>query len=283
MTRRHVSHEGGVAEPRHGAEDSPEASAGLRSGAVYIYGLINAEEDRGFGAIGLEFRDEPAAVYTLRVDGIAAVVSRYEMGESTRVLPLRKNLTPHHQVLRQVMATTTIVPMTFGHVAASEREVLALLRRRRGAIEDQLARVDGKVEMSLNVKWDVDNIFDYFVKVDPELKAERDRLFGRSGPPNRSEMLALGQLFERSLERQREEQTEKVKAGFLPAWSEVSELPAKDEPTVANLAFLVPRATSAAFERRVYQIASGFPAEYIFAVGGPWPPFSFVNLNLSGA
>lgn len=283
MTRRHASHESGVTEPRHGAEDSPHASAGLRTGAVYIYGLINAEEDRGFGPIGLEFRGEPARVYTLLVDGVAAVVSRYEMGEGTRVLPLRKNLAPHHQVLRAVMATTTIVPMAFGHVAAGEREVLALLRRRRGAIEDQLARVDGKVEMSLKVKWDVDNIFDYFVKADSELKAERDRLFGRSGPPNRSEMLALGQLFERSLERQREEQIEKVKAGFLPAWREVSELPARDELTVANLAFLVPRATVADFERRVYQIAAGFPAEYIFAVGGPLPPFSFVNLNLSGA
>jgi len=87
----------------------------------YLYGLIRAKEDADFGAIGLDHDGSRGRVHTLLVDGVGAVVSHFSPKE--RLLPLRKNLEPHNDVLKAVMRATTVVPMTFGHVARSDEEI----------------------------------------------------------------------------------------------------------------------------------------------------------------
>jgi gas vesicle protein GvpL/GvpF len=250
----------------------------MASPGLYLYGLIRATQNQEFGAIGLEHDGKPGLVYTLPADSVAAVVSEFSARE--KLLPLRKNLDPHHKVIREVMKTTTIVPMTFGHVAKSEAEIIKALRRNRDDIQAQLDRVDGKVEMDLKVKWDVDNIFEYVVGTDPELAALRDQIFGRSSAPSQAEKLELGQLFEERLNELRETETDRVVEMFRPCTSSVKVNPPKNEKAVMNLAFLVDRDGQKPFEDRVYQVAGMFPAQYIFDFNGPWAPFNFVDLNL---
>ena len=190
----------------------------MRTGR-YLYGLIRSAEDQDFGAIGLEHQGKPGRVHTVQVDGVAAIVSEYPVGE--KILPLRKNLGPHHRVIQEVMKTATIVPASFGHVAKSEDDVARALRRNDGAVRAELDRVDGKVEMGLKVRWDVDNIFEYFVGLDPELAAFRDEIFGRSHAPTQAEKIDLGQMFERRVAQDREDQSERVVKAFQPLFSEV--------------------------------------------------------------
>ncbi len=244
----------------------------------YLYGLIRASEDLDFGAIGLEHHGHRGRVHTVRVDGVGAVVSDFSAGE--RLLPLRRNLEPHNEVLREVMRSTTVIPMTFGHVARSDEEIRKTLRRHKAAIGTQLARVDGAVEMGLKVKWDVDSIYDYIVKVDPELAALRDQVFGRSSAPTQNEKMELGKLFEDRLNREREEKTEKVLELFRGSVRESHLNAPKDEKVVMDVAFLVDRDGQKAFEERVYQVAGAFPAEFLFDYSGPWAPFHFVDLDL---
>ena len=247
----------------------------------YLYGLIRSVEDRNFGCIGLEYEGQPGRVHTVRVDSVAAVVS--EFGAHGKVLPLRKNLDPHHRVIREVMKTATIVPVTFGHVARSEAEVLKTLRRNRDGIGTELDRVDGKVEMTLKVKWDVDNIFEYLVGANEELAAFRDQIFGRSQAPSQAEKIDLGHMFEERLGNEREEQTDKVVEAFESCFSEFKVNPVKNEKTVMEVAFLVDRERQKAFEERVYQVAGTFPTQYLFDFSGPWAPFNFVELDLQTA
>jgi hypothetical protein len=250
----------------------------MKTTGRYLYGLIRAKEDVDFGAIGLEHDGGRAPVHTLLVDSMGAVVSDFSPKE--RLLPLRKNLEPHNQVLREVMRSTTVVPMTFGHVARSEEDIKKMLRRHRAAIGAQLDRVAGTVEMGLKVKWDVDSIYDYIVGVDPELAALRDQVFGRSSAPTANEKMELGKLFENRLNREREEQTEKVIELFKGHVRESRSSPPKDEKMVMDLSFLVDRDAQKAFEERVYEVAGAFPAEYVFDYSGPWAPFHFVDLDL---
>jgi len=233
------------------------------------------------GCIGLEHAGAPGRVFTLRTDSVAAVVSEYSL--RSKILPLRKNLDPHHKVIREVMKTATIVPMTFGHVAKSEAEITKALRRNRDDIRAQLDRLDGKVEMDLKVKWDVDNIFEYVVGTDPELAAFRDEIFGRSSAPSQTEKLELGRMFEERLTQQREEQTDRVVELFRACTSEVKVNPPRNEKAVMNLAFLVDRDRLKPFEECVYQVAGAFPAQYQFDFNGPWAPFNFVELDIQVA
>jgi hypothetical protein len=170
--------------------------------------------------------------------------------------------------------------MTFGHVVRSEEEIRKTLRRHKAAIGAQLDRVSGAVEMGLKVKWDVDSIYDYIVGVDPELAALRDQIFGRSNAPTQNEKMELGKLFEDRLNREREEQTERVLELFKGDVREAKANVPKGEKMVMDLAFLVDRDAQKKFEERIYQVAGAFPTEYVFDYSGPWAPFHFVDLDL---
>jgi hypothetical protein len=244
----------------------------------YLYGLIRAKEDADFGAIGLDHDGSRGQVRTVLVDSVGAVVSDFSPKE--RLLPLRKNIEPHNEVLKAVMRTTTVAPMTFGHVVRSEEEIRKTLRRHKAAIGAQLDRVSGAVEMGLKVKWDVDSIYDYIVGVDPELAALRDQIFGRSNAPTQNEKMELGKLFEDRLNREREEQTERVLELFKGDVREAKANVPKGEKMVMDLAFLVDRDAQKKFEERIYQVAGAFPTEYVFDYSGPWAPFHFVDLDL---
>lgn len=247
----------------------------------YIYGLIRTDEERDFGSIGLDHGGRPGRVSTLRIGSLAAVVSDY--AAPGKVLPLRRNLDPHHRVIREVMKSTTIIPMTFGHVARSEDEVLRTLRRNKEAIRAQLDRVDGKVEMTIKLFWDVDNIFEHLVAGDEELAAFRDQLFGPDRNPSQSEKIELGRRFEELLEQEREEQTDRVVEAFRPCVAEYTVNPPKTEKCVLDVAFLVERGRMKDFDARIHEVAEAFPADILFDCGGPWAPFNFAELDLRTA
>ncbi len=243
----------------------------------YLYGLIRTTEVVDYGAIGLAYEGSPGRVRTVLVDTMGAVVSDFASGG--RLLPLRRNLEPHNQVIREVMKGTTVIPMTFGHVARSDEAIRKLLRLHREAIGAQLDRVTGAVEMGLKVKWDVENIFDHAVKIDPELAARRDQVFGRTGG-GQNEKMELGKLFEERLNLEREEQTERLLELLRPSVREAKVNVPKNEKMVMDAAFLVDRDGQKAFEARVVEIAGDFPDEFLFDLSGPWAPFHFVDLDL---
>ncbi len=244
----------------------------------YLYGLIRTTEDRDFGAVGLPLLGTPTQVRTVRVGDIGAVVSEFPLKE--RLLPLRKNLEPHNRVIRDIMADMTIVPMAFGQVARTEAEVARALRGNQKAIDAELKRLDGKVEMTLRVLWDVPNIFEYVIGEDPELALVRDEMFGRSSPPTQGEKINLGKMFEERLAQSRRRDTDRLIGIFRQFVAEVKENDPKDEKMVAHLSFLVQRDRLKAFEEKLFQAAANFPDAYVFDYNGPWAPFSFVEIDL---
>ncbi len=247
----------------------------------YLYGLIRATENVEFGYIGLEHQGKPGRVFTIRADQVAAVVSEFSRAE--KLLPLRKNLDPHHRVIREVMKTSTIIPMTFGHVAESEEEVAETLCRNCDDILLELERLDGMIEMSVRVRWDVDNIFEYFVRENPDLAAFRDRIFGRSSAPAHAEKIELGRMFGELMDWEREKHTEQVVEMFRSCVADIRVNPHKNEKVVMDLAFLIHREKVKTFEEKVYNAAVMFPAQYTFDFNGPWAPFNFVELDLETA
>jgi hypothetical protein len=244
---------------------------------LFLYGLIPAAEQQDFGPIGLEDQGAPAAVKTVCVATVGAVVSDCA---SQKIMPLRKYLDPYHRVIQSVMKTTTIIPIRFGHVAKSQGEIVRMLEENRHSIRTALARVAGCVEMGLKIKWDVDNIFEHFIGIDAELAAFRDEIFGRSRAPSLAEKIELGRLFAERRTRERERETERVTELFRSFITDVKANTPKDETVVMDLAFLVARAKLKAFEERVYQVAATFPSHYLFDYSGPWAPFNFVELDL---
>ncbi|MBI2351527.1 MAG: GvpL/GvpF family gas vesicle protein [Deltaproteobacteria bacterium] len=240
----------------------------------YLYGIIRTEGDQDLGPIG--FRR--AQVYTIGFRDIAALVSHHPL---TKIKPLRDNLTLHHQVIKEAIQNFTIIPMVFGHIVRGAGEIRRLLEINYPEIDQELNRLGNKVEMGLKVLWDVDNIFEYFVNRDRELRDFRDRIFGRSRQPTQGEKIDLGRLFESKLNKERERHAAKVVRVLGNYTVESKVIPPTHEKMVMNGAFLIERGKEGLFEERVHLAAGLFDGNFTFDYSGPWAPHNFIALKLT--
>ena len=240
----------------------------------YFYGIIRAGDNQDLGPIGLR----RAKVYSIGFRNIAALVSDHPL---TKIKPLRETLTAHHQVIKEAIQDFTIIPMAFGHIVRSAKEIRRLLEVNYPEIDQELNRLSNKVEMGLKILWDVDNIFEYFVSRDRDLRDFRDRIFGRSRQPTQGEKIELGRLFESKLSRERQIHTEKVIRALSRCTVDVKVNPPTHEKMVMNGVFLVEKGKERPFEERVHLAAGLFDGNFGFDYSGPWAPHNFIELKIA--
>lgn len=239
----------------------------------YLYGIVRTEGDKNLGPIGLR----SAQVYTIGFKNIAALVSDHPL---TRIKPLRDSLAFHHQVIKEAIQEFTIIPMAFGHIVRSAKEIHRLLEVNYPEVDEELNRLCNKVEMGLKILWDVENIFEYFVDRDKELRDFRDTIFGRSRQPTQGEKIELGRLFENKLNRERERHAERVLKVLSIYTLDGKVNPPTHEKMVMNGVFLVEKGKEGLFEERVHRVAALFDGNFTFDYSGPWAPYNFIELEL---
>ncbi|MBI4526995.1 MAG: GvpL/GvpF family gas vesicle protein, partial [Deltaproteobacteria bacterium] len=207
----------------------------------------------------------------------AALVSDHSL---TKIKPFRDILAFHHQVIKEAIQDFTIIPIAFGHIVRSAKEIRRLLEVNYSEIDQELNRLCNKVEMGLKILWDVDNIFEYFVNRDRELRDFRDTIFGRSRPPTQGEKIELGRLFESKLNRERERHVRRA-LQVLGIYMPDGKLnPPAHEKMVMNGVFLVEKGSEGLFEERVHCVAALFDGNFTFDYSGPWAPYNFIELKL---
>jgi hypothetical protein len=248
---------------------------------VYVYGFVRTSDAPDLGCIGLMHEGAPARVYAVSAGPVAGMVSDY--GARGRVMALRKNLDPHERVIRETMQRTTILPAAFGHVARDVQQVAAMLRRHGAGLLGEIVRLDAKVEMSVRVAWDVENIFSHLVDRHPELATLRDRIFAGGRQVDAHDKIELGRQFEERREARRADVVDRVVNALRPLAADVHVSRVHGEKAAADLAFLVKRDDTQAFRNRVVEIAADWPSEYAFQCSGPWAPFNFVHLEIDGS
>jgi hypothetical protein len=242
-----------------------------QAGGTYLYAVLPGTAGVGeLGSIGIEGGD----VYCVTAGDVTAAVSRVSR---TRLRPERKHLLAHQNVLRRLMEQGAVLPAAFGHVARSDEAIRERLCESGGLFREQLARVEGKVEMGLKVSWSAPELFGYFVAIHPELAAARERLQGRQDV-GREEMIAIGKLFENLRDADRVVHSERVAAVLRERGIELKWNTLRGEREVMNLSCLVPREEAGAFEKVVEAAAAGFDDHFTFEFNGPWAPHSFTEL-----
>jgi hypothetical protein len=240
----------------------------------YVYAIIEGAPRGDYGMAGIDAN--PIEFISGR--DVTSVVSA--IGQD-RIRPERRHLAAHRDVLRRLIAQEqAVLPICFGTIASGPKEVHAMLTHNRATLARQLRRVSGKVEMGLRTVWEVTNIFDYFVTIKPELRAARDRVFGRHGQPSQDEQIELGRVFERLLADERELHTATVEEALDGCCAEIKRNTPRDEREVMNLACLIPRDGQARFEAAVFDAASHFDNNFALDYSGPWAPHSFAEMDL---
>jgi hypothetical protein len=249
------------------------SESGPLKGGEYLYAIAALAKDRTFNIAGID----GGAVYSVRNGRVAAVVSDCAR---QKLRPERAHLAAHKEVLKRLMLESTVLPMAFGTIADDVKAVRQLLSLNQEVFLEQLKRVAGKVEMGLRVKWDVPNIFEYFIDIHPELRAARDRLLGNQREPRQEDRIELGQLFDRILNDDREAHSEKLEEALAPCCAEIKRSPLRNVNEVANLNCLVGRNDQKQLEEAVFQAARLFDNNYAFDLNGPWAPHNFVEMDL---
>ncbi|MBI2351528.1 MAG: GvpL/GvpF family gas vesicle protein, partial [Deltaproteobacteria bacterium] len=226
--------------------------------------------EHDFGPSGLA----GGRVYSIFYQDIGAVVSDYPV---TEIKFLRKNLSPFHLTIRSVAEECATIPAKFGQVAADADRVKGVLKANYDEIKGELARLQGKVEMGLRIFWTVENVFEYVVEKNRELKNLRERLLRNSASLTRQQQIDVGALIHDRLNEMREEITERVIRMLQGSIEEVEIKQFTEEKVVMLASFLISKDHQNDFDAAVQKIAGRLGEDYAVKVDGPWVPFSFVR------
>jgi len=241
----------------------------------YLYGFTDTRFMPEAGLRGLA--DAPIRVLGFR--DVGAVVSSHPV---QRLAPRRANLEPHHRIVRHMSSRAPSVPAAFGHISESEEEIVGVLRENYEEIRSELNRLADKAEVGLKLCWAVDNIFEYFVRIHDDLRKLRDRVFASSNP-SFDDKLKVGSLFEAFLKRDRERLSTLLIEGLKPVICDYISKPPRDETTVCDHSFLIECSRADDFVAALKSASAQFDSNFTLHSSGPWPPYSFVRLQLQTA
>lgn len=241
----------------------------------YVYCIIRAKESRSFGPIGIGGRGDD--VYTVHFEDLAAVVS------NTLLIvydPTRENVFAHEQVNETVMKELTVLPMAFGSLFRTEKDIIELLRGTADALHDVFDKMEGKVEFGLKVNWDREKVIDEIEAKNEEIRILKEQIASRKTGSTYFARMQLGRLVEGALL----EQADAFLRDIYAALRDVAVASRANKPIgdkmIMNAAFLVERDRETEFDNQVREIATEFEGKLSFKYTGPWPPYNFVHIRL---
>jgi hypothetical protein len=260
-----------AAPPR--ATAPPQAGSDQVGKGRYVYCIVRSEQLLNFGPIGIG--EEPAPVYTVRCDDLAAVVSDAPLGVLD---PTRDNVLAHQRVNETVMRDHTVLPMSFGTVFKTRDDVTAFLKSAYRAFSDVLDKMENKLEFGLKVLWDRDAVIRQIEDEDEDIHRLKNEIAAQKGSTYFARM-QYGRLIDAALQAK----SERYVGEIFDRLRDVSVAARANKPIgdrmILNAAFLVSRDTEDDFDARVKQLGAAHD-KLTFKYTGPWPPYNFVNIRL---
>ena len=206
-----------------------------------------------------------AAVQVMKIDDFSVLASA-NAGDVSAAL--NKNALAHNAVVRSVFTQTTPLPFRFATLV-EEEQLRSYIKTHGQALKDRLAHVRGCAEMNL-------------------------RLIGplKDAPPAREREQPLGPGTKFLLDKRRElcgEEWRVGQTGELSAWladklgnlirdQKINFVPA-ERVVLAKADHLVDRVNIPHYREKMAKAIEERP-EVRFMVSGPWPPYSFANIEL---
>ena len=220
---------------------------------------------------GLDTFDKPvagvsgAAVRVLKIEDMSVLVSDCEAVSATQ-----ENALAHAAVVRGVLDETTPLPFRFGTVA-TEQQLRSYLTTNKLAIENKLSHLRGCVEMDLKIIWQ---------------RPRSSEVLPNEPEPATGPGTAF--LREKRRELQGDERAVAQRAELSGLLNEDLGSIIKDESmglrpsetvVLAKVFHLVESAKVQQYREKVVEILHKRP-ELRVTVSGPWPPYSFANIEL---
>ena len=199
-----------------------------------------------------------AAVRALKIDDISVLVSDCET-----FAPTKENALIHAAVVRSVLGQTTPLPLRFGTVT-TEQQLRSFVTTHKLALAKKLAHVRGCVEMDVKVIW--------------------QRPGNNASQPDKAAGPGTAFLKEKQRELGGDERLAELSSllreelgGLIK--DESTGLRPSDTSVLAAVFHLVESSNIQQYREKMAAVLQKRP-DLHFMVSGPWPPYSFANIEL---
>jgi Gas vesicle synthesis protein GvpL/GvpF len=244
---------------------------------VYVYGIVRRAPRTAVEATGV------ASSSAIRVvgDGFAAVVSDVPAGWRAAG---RADLQAHDQVLNDLMAQDSVIPMRFGMLMASDEEVRErLLERHADEFASLFELVQDRMQVSVKAYYVEDGLLREVLRRHPELKRRSEAIERLPVARSQPERIALGQSVAAAVEEQRALDRRALSAPLADLAEDVRVEEPASERQALNLQLLVDRARRPQLDATVQRLSEAHGDRFAFRYVGPLPPYSFTDVALEEA
>jgi hypothetical protein len=260
------------------SESNPPAAQAVSSeveDGIYVYSIIECTEPRTFGKIGIGTRGDE--VYTVHYKDLAAVVSRTPLVVYD---PTRENALAHEHVNEVTIEERfTPVPMSFGTLFKTEKDIAEFLEDTYSELRDVLVKMKDKLEFGLRVNWAREEVLADIEREDEGIRRLKEEI-SKSQQSTYFARMQLGRLVEQALGERSDAYVRDIYEYLRDgAIASRSNKPIGDK-MIMNAAFLVERDKADIFDQKVTEIAQRYEGKLSFRYTGPWPPWNFVTIRL---
>jgi hypothetical protein len=248
--------------------------------AVHIYGIIESEGPKNFGPIGLGHRGNQ--VYTVRHRDLSAVVSQAPMipFEALPKEVLLGHLTTHQFVIEQVMKSFTILPMKFGTMVHSEKEVGDILEAGYSQLKAALREKRCKIEFEVMALWrHLDSILQE-IGQELEIRKFKEKAAQQPADQLRENQIALGKMVKGLLDIRRERTAAEILKVLMNQSKDLRFHNLMDDTMILNVALLVDRDRERELDRKIRELNERYQEQINFRCIGPLPPYSFSTVEV---
>lgn len=243
----------------------------------YIYCIIETEQDRNFGLIGVGGRHEE--VMTIGYQDLSMVVSDHPL---MKFVVNRENVLAHAKVIEEVMKEfEQVLPVRFGIIAANADEIRNLLYRHYRDLKRILKQMDHKIELGVKGRWrKMAVIFEEIAQENEDIKQAKQTIRNNAEKATTEVKVAIGEMVEKSLAKKKEQEAETIIEALKRTAFEYKLNQTIGDEMFINAAFLVDRGREKEFDHIIEDLSDQYQGRIILKYSGPLPVFNFVNLTI---
>ncbi len=244
------------------------------STGYYLYGFTDCSQKRNLESKAVAGNGH---VQNIPYQGIGVLCSPVN-GKQLR--PNRDNLLTHQKVLEMWMNEFTILPVRFGVVAQSKGHLNNGIRSSMPLIRSKLNSLRGKRELTIKVFWEKEYLYNYITSTNDAIVSFKNSIEKMKGSNRHYKSIELGQMVERAVIKEGENEAEKIIAELMPGTLNTKKSKVVGDLMFLNLAALVDDQTEKKLDNLVNKAAEKRVGKVQFKYIGPSPPASFTNLHI---
>lgn len=248
----------------------PDAVTTDLSVGCYVYGVVPAQSDlptlTGIDGAEVEYVEH---------EGIAAAVAEIALD---RPPGRRKDLLAHSEVVDSLVKAGPVVPVQFGSMLADRESVVQdLLELDHDYFANLLEEVRGRVQLNLRATYVEEQVLAEVVQAHPEIAELRERTHDLPAGTMHPDLVRLGELVSKAMERRRLEDADVVMEVVRPLV--VGEAPRAGGGVdhVLEVALLVEAERVDEIEERLEELAEAIHERVRLRMTGPVAPYDFVG------